>query len=120
MRNQKYRVKIKPKVKLKLALLTLVIISVLSIILWLFINSDLYNSVNKFEFKSTFAIEPINIRKAGKYPHYNFAKFKLPSGKFTEIQVNTEMAVNSKYCFSSVYKDGKFIKYQLVAYKNCI
>ena len=120
MRNQNYRVRIKPRVKLKLALLTLVIISALSIILWFFIKSGFYNSVDTFEFKLPLAIEPINIRKAGKYPHFDLAKFKLPSGEFTEIQVNTEMAVNSKYCFSSVYKNGKFIKYQLVAYKNCI
>lgn len=120
MRNQDYRVRIKPIVKLKLALLTLVIISVLSIFLWFFIKSDFYNSADTFEFKSPIAIEPINIRKAGKYPHYDLAKFKLPSGELAEIQVNTEMAVNSKYCFSSVHKNGKFTKYQIVAYKNCI
>jgi hypothetical protein len=120
MRNQNYRVRIKPIVKLKLALLTLFIISVLSIILWFFIKSDFYNSADVIEFKSPIAIEPINIRKAGKYPYYDLAKFKLPSGEFTEIQVNTEMAVVSKYCFSSVYKNGRFTKYQLVAYKNCI
>jgi len=120
MRNQNYRVRIKTIVKLKLALLILVLISVLTIILCFLIKSDFYNSVETFEFKSPIAIEPINIRKAGKYPHYDLAKFKLPSGEFTEIQVNTEMSVNSKYCFSSVHKDGKFTKYQLVAYKNCI
>ncbi|CAH9058222.1 hypothetical protein PSECIP111854_02159 [Pseudoalteromonas sp. CIP111854] len=120
MRNQNYRVRIKPKIKLKLAVLTLVIISALFFLLWLFIKSDFYNSTDIFEFKTPLAIEPINIRKAGKYPHYDLAKFKLPSGEFTEIQVNTEMAVNNKYCFSRVYKNGKFTRYQIVAYKNCI
>jgi hypothetical protein len=120
MRNQNYRVRIKPKIKLKLALLTVSLISVLSVTLWFVINSDLYKSVDKFEFKSPVSIKPLSIRKAGKYPHYDLAKFKLPSGELSEIQVNTDMAVNSKYCFSSVYKNGKFTKYQLVAYKNCI
>jgi len=93
---------------------------VLSVILWFVINSDFYNSSDKFEFKSPVAIKPLSIRKAGKFPHYDFAKFKLPSGEVTEIQVNTDMAVDSKYCFSSVYKNGKFSKYQLVAFKKCI
>jgi hypothetical protein len=92
----------------------------LSVILWFFINSDFYNSIDKFEFKSPVAIKPLSIRKAGKYPHYDLAKFKLPSGDFSEVQVNTDMAVDSKYCFSSIYKNGKFTKHQLVAYKNCI
>jgi len=120
MRNHNYRVIIKPNIKLKLAFLTFSLISVLSVILWFVINSDFYNSSDKFEFKSPVAIKPLSIRKAGKFPHYDFAKFKLPSGEVTEIQVNTDMAVDSKYCFSSVYKNGKFSKYQLVAFKKCI
>ena len=120
MNNQNYRVRIKPKVKLKLALLALVIISVLFIVLWFFSKTDFYNSVDQFEFKSPFTIEPINIRKVGKYPHSDLARFKLPSGEFKNMLVNTEMAVNSKYCFRSVYKNGEFIKYQIITYKNCI
>lgn len=120
MQNQNYRVRIKPKIKLKLAMLTLVIISVLFVTFWFFVNSDLYKSVDKFEFKTAISIKPINIRKAGKYPYYDLAKFKLPTGEISEIEINKEMAVDSKFCFVSVFKNGKFNKYQLVAYNDCI
>lgn len=120
MLYQKYRVRIKSIIKLKLALLTFGSISVLTIVLWFFINSDFYKSVDKFEFKSPITIKPLSVRKVGKYPHYDLAQFKLPSGNFVEIQVNTDMAIDSKYCLNSVYKNGEFFKYQIVAFNNCI
>ena len=120
MPNQNYRVRIKPHIKLKLALCFFALVAVLSIVLWFFINSNFYNSVDNFEFKQTFTAKPISIRKSGKYHFHDLAMFKMPSGEYKEVKVNANTAVNENYCFSHVYKNGKFIKYQLVTYKNCI
>jgi len=120
MKILNYRVLIKPHIKLKLALCFFALVTVLSVFLWFFINTDFFNSVDKFEFKPTFTAKAISIRQSGKYHFHDLAMFKMPSGEYEEYKVDTEMAVNDNYCFSHVYKNGKFIKYQLVTYRNCI
>jgi len=120
MRNQNYRVRIKPKVKLKIALLVSSLFAALFALLWFFVNTDYFGSADKYEFRSSFAIEPISIRKTGKYPYYEVGRFKLPTGEVSEFQLNEKMTDDSRYCFMRVFKNEKFVRYQLVDYKNCI
>jgi len=97
-----------------------IIISILASFLWWFVHTDYFRRIDTIEFKNPFALKPLSIRKVGKYPHYDSAKFILPSGEVVERQINLALAVGDKFCFSYVYKNKNFIGYQIVNFKHCV
>ncbi len=119
--TQPYRLRIKTAVKIKIGLLVLAGVLLLAAILWQLVNSDLFKREDRIEFKNYQVVTPESVRKTGKNGFYkHVAIIKLPSGKFTQLQVTEALGLEGKYCIAESYKNGHFVSYINAEFDKCV
>ena len=119
--TQPYRLRIKTAVKIKIGLLVLAGVLLLAAILWQLVNSDLFKREDRIEFKNYQVVTPESVRKTGKNGFYkHVAIIKLPSGKFTQLQVTEALGLEGKYCIAESYKNGHFVSYINAELDKCV
>jgi hypothetical protein len=119
--NQSYRVRLKTKVKVKIAFIVLGLATLVGVLTWTLVTSELFKQKDDVSFTNFVSVKPLIVRNWGKNGFYEKrAQFQLPSGQYLELIVKDFMSFEGSFCIGESFKNGVFIRHVVVEYSYCV